>query len=289
MTISAEVICDSLHPNGSRLTTFVVEYPRIIHSEFCRHRCLSRSTSSSRAIPSKKIIEAVKNNPFIPLHWGRLQKGMQADEELTGQELELAKYYWLQARDNAVDYAEKLMQIGLHKQIANRILEPWHHIKEVITGCQKGFENLFALRAETHAQPEFQKLAFVMLDEYNKSIPKKLKYEQWHLPFGGQLENQTLEIQLKVATARCGRASYYNFDGTSSIEADIDMHDNKLVGPGHMSPTEHCAKAICDWNYRKIRRKKMQMIRGNFDLGWFQYRKTFTNECRKDDRVQTKN
>src|SRR5688500_18455402 len=81
-TIKAKVLLDSLAPNNVRLTTFELTYPRIVHSEFMTHRTFSRNSASSRAIPLKKMIERVKNNPFFPLHWGKNEKGMQASTEL---------------------------------------------------------------------------------------------------------------------------------------------------------------------------------------------------------------
>lgn len=79
----ATVIADSVHAEtGTRITTMELVYPRFIHSEFMTHRILNRNASSSRAIPTSKFIEQVRNEPVMPSHWGRNQKGMQAAEEL---------------------------------------------------------------------------------------------------------------------------------------------------------------------------------------------------------------
>ena len=67
--IKAEIVADSLSPQGDRLTSVLVTMPRIILSEMNTHRMLSKNTSSSRAIPFKKMVEAVQNNPFIPIAW----------------------------------------------------------------------------------------------------------------------------------------------------------------------------------------------------------------------------
>ena len=64
--IKSEIVADSLAPSGVRLTTFVLTYPRFIHAEFMTHRMFSRNASSSRAIPVRKSIEMVLNNPAIP-------------------------------------------------------------------------------------------------------------------------------------------------------------------------------------------------------------------------------
>ena len=67
--ISAEVVADSIDPRGNRLTSVLVVMPRIIIAEINTHRMLSKNTSSSRAIPFKKMVEAVVNDPFTPIAW----------------------------------------------------------------------------------------------------------------------------------------------------------------------------------------------------------------------------
>ena len=43
--------------------------PRIILAEFNTHRLFSRNSASSRAIPFKKMVQSVLENPFIPIAW----------------------------------------------------------------------------------------------------------------------------------------------------------------------------------------------------------------------------
>ena len=84
MTITAKVICDSICKHSKiRITTLELEYPRFIHSEFMTHRMFSRNASSSRAIPVARQIEMIKEDPAMPIHWGKNQPGMQAKEENT--------------------------------------------------------------------------------------------------------------------------------------------------------------------------------------------------------------
>ena len=80
--MEVKVIADSISESGKRITTFQLKYPRFIHSEVMTHRVFSRNASSSRAIPVKKMIEQVRNNPAMPIHWGANQSGMQAKNEL---------------------------------------------------------------------------------------------------------------------------------------------------------------------------------------------------------------
>ena len=63
--ISAEIVGDSISDmvDNKRIITYVLEYPRFIHSEFMTHRLFSRNAASSRVIPVKKVIELVENTP----------------------------------------------------------------------------------------------------------------------------------------------------------------------------------------------------------------------------------
>lgn len=302
--INAKILLDSVNVAGNRITTWVLTYPRFFHSELMTHRVFSRNASSSRAIPVKKMLDDVKNNPAMPVFWGKNQSGMQAAEELDKIEKkwigvgsvyrtdrEQAEYLWLKARDEAVATVEEMVKVGLHKQIANRLLEPWMHITVIATATEH--ENFFSLRAHKDAQPEFQALAYLMLDRYQSSTPTKLAPNEWHIPFGDNLDRIRLkgiwektngtrtiytqsdvnEMLLKVATARCARVSYLNFEGKDDYEADIALSE-RLSQSGHWSPFEHCALSLG---------KDEQS--GNF-RGWKQYRKFFPMENRTDGRVQ---
>lgn len=262
MAISARVIADSSYTSENwgvgpqRITTFVLRYPRFIHSEFMTHRVFSRNASSSRAIPVQKMIDAVMDDPALPIFWGKNQPGMQAAEELTGYELEKARQYWLEGRDHSVDIVRDLNKMGLHKQIANRILEPWMHIEVVCTATD--WDNFYALRTDAAAQPEMRALALAMLAAHNESVPRKLVHmdetdvltDNWHLPFVTFEERQSLDIlaALKHSVARCARVSYLNHEGKIDPEKDAGLHD-KLLESGHFSPFEHQARIFEDEPY----------------------------------------
>lgn len=270
--IEAKIICDSINPVGNRITTWVLKYPRFIHSEFMTHRVLSKNAASSRAITLDKMIQSVLDDPAMPEFWGKNQKGMQAYEELDVISIEAAKQEWLAARDRAVQSVRILQELNLHKQLSNRLLEPWSHITVLCTGTD--WENFYSLRAEAAAQPELQKLAFLMLEKYNNNEPKPLEMGDWHIPFGDKyLNDVTLEDALKICTARAARVSYNNFEGSIDFQKDVKLHDS-LMSSGHWSPFEHCAKALNTPNRF-----------GNF-IGWLQYRKLFPNENRKDNRIK---
>jgi thymidylate synthase ThyX len=252
------------------------------------------------------MIDDIRQNCAMPIFWGKNQPGMQAKEELddivkrreivvspvgngldpyklTVTDKHAAKHEWLAARDSAIKHAEKMLELGVHKQIANRILEPFMHMTVILTGTE--FENFFALRAHPDAQPEFQELAYKMLDIYQLSQPKKLKAGEWHIPFGDKLDETRLtelyyqtaipreELKLRISVARCARVSYLNFEGKDDYNKDIELSET-LSSSGHWSPFEHSAMALSTSEYS-----------GNFK-GWKQYRKTFNEENRGDGRVQ---
>lgn len=263
--IKAEILLDSVSKSGVRLTTFVLTYPRFIHSEIMTHRVFSRNAASSRAIPVKKMIEDIRKEPAMPVYWGKNQSGMQAKEELDESTKDAAKQIWLDACEGAIANAEKLMALGLHKQIANRILETWFHMRTVVTASE--FLNFYGLRRHPDAQPEFKALADCMWNAHEASTPQVKSTGEWHLPFVRDDEWwMDLDLLKKISVARCCRVSYLNLDGTNpDIEKDINLH-TKLVESGHMSPFEHAACCTGDRQYY-----------GNF-RGWKQYRKYIPNE-----------
>lgn len=316
--IKAEIIADSKNEHGQRLTTFVLTFPRIVLAEFNTHRMLSRNSASSRAIPFKKMVEMVKTDPFIPIKWQKDHKGMQGMEYFT--EKDVMEYhngfmfekveapyalrsYWLRARNEAVKTAEKLNEKGLTKQLCNRLLEPfmWHTV--ICTGTE--WENFFALRAHPDAEIHIQQLAYEMLHEYTRSEPKQLKAGEWHMPFGDKIEASRItasnlgdnspdsmtKARIRIATARCARVSYLNFEGNDDLGADIRLHQ-RLLESGHMSPFEHCARAMSGREYNmyctSIVDNNLTKIEagwcGNF-RGFIQYRKMINDENKRDRRV----
>lgn len=258
--ISASIVLDSSR-NGKRLTTIQLKYPRLIHSEFMTHRVFSRNASSSRAIPVQKVIDQVISEPAMPIHWGSNQPGMQAGSEVPPNDIQLSKQLWVESALKAVKTAESMMEIGLHKQVANRILEPYQFMHVVVSATE--WDNFFKLRLHPDADPNIFELARVMKGVMTRSIPDKLAGEEWHLPYISQDESRTRdnELLIKASVARCARVSYLNHDkSTPDFEKDVSLH-NMLLSAGHMSPFEHVAVGGVPSSWY-----------GNFQ-GWKQYRK----------------
>lgn len=303
MIISAKIIVDSISsPDGIRLTTMQLRYPKFIHGELMTHRVFSRNASSSRAIPVERLIQDVIDDPVLPAHWGKNQRGMQAREEHdarigvygwgggTDRSKEQA---WLLARDNAIKAARAFADAGYHKQIVNRLLEPFCHINVVVTATE--WSNFFALRCHPDAQPEMRILAESMRTAMDSSRPTMLRPGQWHLPYfdpgkddvGNWLGSRMKPIELaqetsiKISVARCARVSYLTQEGKSpTIEEDLALYE-RLVGaqPIHASPAEHQATPDCNvGNEVDGDRWARPELHGNF-RGWIQYRKTLPGEC----------
>lgn len=109
MAYRAEVVADSVSPQGKRVTTLEAEMPRIVLAEFNTHRMFSRNSASSRAIPVHKQIEKLLVEPFIPERFGINQKGMQSYAWLDGLARDEALRIWLRGRDRAVTTAFELI------------------------------------------------------------------------------------------------------------------------------------------------------------------------------------
>lgn len=266
---SARIILDSIGPDGHRVTTMEVVMHRFVLAEFNTHRVFSRNSASSRAIPVAKQIERVRKDPAIPVSWPKEQKGMQGGEELDGHVLAIAKGEWLLERDSAVFRASRLAELGVHKSVINRLLEPflWHTV--IVTSTE--WDNFFALRCSPMAQPEMRAAAEKMRKALQGSEPGLLDDECWHLPFvdGDRYDESeddlTMDSAKDVSAARCARVSYLTHDGKRDISADLKLAE-RLKHPGegsppHASPFEH----VC----RPLRAGEKQV--GNL-TGWRQYR-----------------
>lgn len=286
--ISAKVVADSINESGNRITSLVVVIPRIVLAELNTHRALSKNSASSRAIPYAKMSKMVEENPFIPRAFQKDHKGMQGTEYFTEEEIKKNGLIeeWLGARDYALHRAKSLHEKGVTKQLVNRLLEPFMYHTVLITATE--WENFMALRNHDDAEIHIQAASAIILEALNASTPSLLKTDEWHIPFGDKLDRTRImkmlsesdiipytliqSTMVEIATARCARVSYLNFEGKDDYEADVKLHD-QLLDSGHMSPFEHCAQAASG-----------DTISGNF-VGWKQYRKLYQEENRKDNRI----
>lgn len=306
--ITAEAILVSRSPEMKDIGTLKLRYPKFIHGEFMTHRVFSRNASSSRAIPTAKLIEEVRSDALRagPVFWGKNQPGMQAAEELSSiippgeafSKKQWAMNAWAAAAYDASIWAERLVELGVHKQIVNRILEPFSHINVVVTSTE--WDNFFGLRLDAVAQPEMRELANKMWDALHGVKIGHLEPGEWHLPFVGPEDNEWIKSTfgkgpniddfdiptiIKVSVARCARVSYLSNDTQkrSTLEEDLKLYD-RLMGsqPIHASPAEHQATpdAMVEvyGSAGAEKRWETPWEHGNFK-GWRQYRKMVQGEA----------
>lgn len=273
--ISVKIVADSISPSGVRITTFELEYPRIIHSELMTHRLLSRNAMSSRAIPIKKMIEQVQQNPAMPVKFGKNQPGMQDAGEHSAQlgDGYSAEEWWKLAGLSAARFAAEFADAGYHKQIANRLLEPYQRMKTVVTATD--WNNFFWLRVDPDADPTIYELAKAMKEASDNSIPDPLEPGQWHTPYVDHVygfediddkecavfegycvldeENKpvmlALEEALAISASCCAQVSYRVLN--TSKEKALDIYEKLVSGNKvHASPFEHQATPMSE--YREI-------------------------------------
>jgi len=255
------------------IITFELEYPRFIHSELMTHRVFSRNAASSRAIPIAKMMEQVENIPAMPVYWGLDKPGMQAKNE--HNDVELCEFTWRVAANRAVESAKLLQALGLHKQVVNRVLEPFQMMKTIVTSTE--WDNFYELRTHEDAQPEFRALAILMKEAQDNSEAFHLEHGEWHVPYVEryrcpEYENLVyhlddedltdLEVHqaLKVSASCCAQVSYRVLDDT--LEKAEKIYRRLIdAKPIHASPFEHQASPAHGNIYW-----------GNFTY-WTQYRK----------------
>lgn len=300
MGFEVKIIARSISEQGMPLITTQFKYPRFIHAEFMTHREFSRNASSSRAIPVAKMIEQVRNDPAMPIHWGANQPGMQADNQLDADDIQIMKNHWLLAAEQASDQAEFMASHGLHKQVANRVLEPYQWMHVIATTSNTS--NFFGLRRHKDAQPEIKLVADLWHQALEDFPAKLIKVNDWHLPYIdaedrklasdylliGRItrdmpsHSEITNLLIAMSAARCARVSYLTHDGSRpTVHQDLELYQ-RLVGaqPLHASPTEHQATPDTmtkgDFEGYGVRWANEQE-HGNL-IGWRQFRKMLPGE-----------
>lgn len=300
--ITARIIADSISPEGQRMTTMEIEYPRFILAELNTHRMLSKNSASSRAIPVKAMHEHIRANSAGPVYWGKNQAGMKAKECLDVEDTVEALMIWDDARDSALGYAQQLADLNLHKQITNRITEPWMTMKTVISGTE--WANYFWLRDHADAQPEIALLANKMHEVYKASVPQPLNPGEWHVPYvntyrsiinnellysDGLGDDISAEQARIVSASCCAQVSYRKNDDT--LEKAQKVFQMLIESePAHASPVEHQATPMDIDSMCRFEPETWQPgithVSANSDLwsgnlrGWIQFRKLIPNEAR---------
>ena len=284
MSFNATVMADSYNnENDSRLITLEVTFPRFILAELNTHRVFSRNSSSSRAIPTWRLLDEVRDNPFIPDTFGSYQPGMVSGQPLDEKTALYSKKHWLEAREQAMYHAMHLVygkeadnlwisfyhdkkslpkevKNGTHKELVNRLLEPFMWQTAIISSTE--WENFFHLRCADNAQPQIRTLAEMIRESIDNSTPQELYQGEWHIPFVSAEEKNIMDVYdcLLVSAGRCARISYLNHHNDRKLSDDIKLA-KRLLNDGHMSPFEHQARPLND----------NDIALGNFH-GWIQQR-----------------
>lgn len=288
--MKVSIVADSITSKGDRLTTAIATYWRGIHAEVMTHREMSRNASSSRAIPVAKMLADLKADPFLPMHWGKNQPGMQAREELSEPARSLAEGKWSLLSQHTLEVVDELNRLGLHKQIANRPTEWFGHITLLVSSTE--WPNFLGQRCSKEAEPHMEALAEAFLAALNESEPMYLEQAEWHRPFITPKDVEWAHVAVeaakkdgfndiehpeqthvwmilnKISVARCARVSYKNHDQTDPDPAkDVELYE-RLLKNHHMSPFEHVARPEAIDN---------SPLCGNFK-GWEQWRKFVSGE-----------
>ena len=250
---------------GAIFTTFEIEYPRMILAELNTHRDKSRNSASSRAIPFLKMLEQLTARP---VRFGEANKGMQDKGEDFESPINIspvlglkhafsvsAEDAWDVAKGAAIEAAKGFYEAGYHKQVYNRLVEPFQMMKTVISGTE--WANFYWLRDHEAADPTIAELARVMYEADEGTRPETLMPGEWHLPYVDSFRDSTgvlrygdksddgvwtiwiLEDAIKVSCARCAAVSFRNVD--YGLEKSKEVYE-RLVGDErkHASAFEHC-------------------------------------------------
>ena len=265
--ISAEILEDSVNDKGKRLTTFKLIYPKFIHTHILTHRVFSRNTSSSRAIPPAKLARLVRENPAMPIYWGKNRSGMKATEEVDTAE---ACKWWLESMESALARHEIGMRMDIHKEVLNRVIEPYAHVVVVLSGTE--FDDAIDVRTNQEGpQAETARTFWLMGDLLVNNSPKELKDGEWHLPLVSLSERTGNHINdAYVSAARCGRVSFLLPDLT--YEEDM-AKGAAMESVKHWSPLEHQATPYDPRIHTEDAQRNYR--------GWVQLRALVDGKCKK--------
>lgn len=213
-----------------------------------------------------KIFGYLPGQEFIDAHQilADLPSDFELEDEFLEADLPATRFNYATWRFEQAQKVADPEVLGIHKQLCNRVLEPfmWHTV--IITATE--WDNFFALRAHKDAQAEIRKPAELIRQVMAASTPVQLGLGEWHTPYIQPQENFDLETRIKVSCGRCARVSYLTHDGIRDPDKDVGLY-NGLVASGHMSPTEHAARPL----------EKGDAAKGNF-VGWHQHRADLLHE-----------
>ncbi len=253
------------------LVTVVCHFHRFILPELLTHRAFSRNSGSSRAAGVMNRMEQVRSNPAMPLRYGKNLAGkMYDEEEVDSTAREDMEQEILHLSLEAIDSVDALDDSGLHKQVANRYLEPWMIQTMVVTAQYFQWQDFFNLRLNPDVQPEMIALASQLEGAVDEAVSKTPyiqlnPFQCEHLPFVEDVDPSGLAVDRSgwaplpyeisdMELISAGRAA------SVSYQADpLEMDRLKALNLGrrladlqHMSPWEHQASFAKGWHANKL-------------------------------------
>lgn len=224
---------------GKEVSTFLLEYPLEIHAELLTHRDFGRNAASGRAIPTITVIEQCLNNTVIPL-WTKNQSGMSGDRITDISTLNNLNQQVEKLLHKTIKVVNKMVELGAHKQNANRYLNAFTHIRVIVTSEE--WDNWFNLRYdEEHAKPEIFELAKAMAAEFHTKPPTPLEPGDWHTPFADP--SLPVEDRKKQSASLNAQVSFRK-DDPSLEKADVVFSRLVLGNKLHASPFEHVCRIL---------------------------------------------
>lgn len=275
--ISATMLAHSISEAGIPLISYELIYPRMVHAELLTHGMLVRNAASSRAIPFAKMAAQLTARPvrFGQANPGMQDKGTEYDKLVEGRSVDLGPQWehanpvealesyeaWEKAKEDAIFWSKAFYDAGYHKQVYNRITEPYQMIKVVLSGTE--LENYFWLRNHGAADPTLEELARCMHEAREQSSPQLLYAGEYHLPYihtvrtplvdgtpkllyfadSGSMDSLDLQDAIKMSCARTAAVSFRNEDYT--LEKCLEVYE-RLIGDDrkHASAFQHQATPI---------------------------------------------
>lgn len=277
------MIADSVSPDGVRLSTIECVLWRPLLAELNTYRDFSRNGASSRARSIKKTLQEVLEDTALPTEFRREHIGMSGGDLLEGDELADAIDAVLEMRDDALRGARRLVELGVHKSIVNRYIEPfmWHTHVITATNWDNFLTQRLALLEDGRAgsDPMMYDLALAVRAELAHSMPNPLGYGQWHLPYITDDDwafSPVVEDLKKISVARCAGTSYL----TQGVQGRDHAKDLALFGrlrgaqPPHWSPFEHIATPVRGLHLNMTNQPPILVRRFNLtgwaSLRWFE-------------------
>jgi thymidylate synthase ThyX len=202
----------------------------------------------------------------------------RTDSEVARDYKELTEHYYSNVYDKT---GEVIRGLSTHKQVVNRLLEPWLLIEIVLTSSY--WNNFLKLRNHGGAQPEIHALAALVDLALESSQPEPRLV---HLPFIESSSRpspqsswaEVWETSL-LSSTECAQISYRDKTAQTESTASLALA-HRLLDSGHYSPFEHVAFTRDEYVRLTMRNKdlerRLENLVSNLDPAWIQFRQVLS-------------